>query len=54
MDISDKLLQGADAAKAAPKLIEPLDKASQVTSSAELTARAKKLLDQAKTKAGAK
>jgi len=54
VDISDKLLQGADAAKAAPKLIEPLDKASQITSSAELTARAKKLLDQAKTKAGAK
>jgi HEAT repeat protein len=54
VDISDKLLQGADAAKAAPKLIEPLDKASQVTSSAELIARAKKLLDQAKTKAGAK
>ena len=54
VDISDKLLQGADAAKAAPKLIEPLDKASQVTSSAELTARAKKLLEQAKAKAGAK
>jgi HEAT repeat protein len=54
VDISDKLLQGADAAKAAPKLIEALDKASQVTSSAELTARAKKLLEQAKAKAGAK
>jgi hypothetical protein len=54
VDISDKLLQGADAAKAAPKLIEPLDKAAQATSSADLTARAKKLLDQAKTKAGAK
>ena len=54
VDISDKLLQGSDAAKAAPKLIEALDKASQMTSSAELTARAKKLLEQAKAKAGAK
>jgi HEAT repeat protein len=54
VDISDKLLQGSDGAKAAPKLVEPLDKASQVTSSAELTARAKKLLEQAKAKAGAK
>jgi len=54
VDISDKLLQGADAAKAAPKLIEPLDKAAQATGNADLTARAKKLLEQAKAKAGAK
>lgn len=54
VNVSEKLLQGGDAAKVAPKLIEPLDKAAQSTSSADLTARAKKLLDQAKAKAGAK
>ena len=54
VDISSKLLQGSDGAKAAPKLVEPLDKAAQVSSNAELTGRAKKLLEQAKAKAGAK
>jgi len=54
VDISDKLLQGSDAAKVAPKLIDPLDKAAQATRSAELTKRAKGLLEQAKSKEGAK
>ena len=54
MDISDKLLQGNDSAKLAPKLIEPLEKVAQATANADLAKRAKKLLDQAKSKAGAK
>jgi HEAT repeat protein len=54
VDISAKLLQGKNGAKVAPKLIEPLDKVVQVTTNAELTQRAKKLLDQAKSKAAAK
>jgi hypothetical protein len=53
-DISDKLLQGGDAAKAAPKLIEPLEKVAQSTANADLAKRAQKLLEQAKNKARAK
>ena len=37
-----------------PKLIEPLDKVAQATANADLAKRAKELLDQAKSKAGAK
>jgi hypothetical protein len=54
VDISAKLLQAKNGATAAPKLIEPLDKVTQVSTNAELTQRAKKLLDQAKSKAAAK
>ena len=54
VDISDKLLKEKDSAKAAPKLIAPLDKAAQATANADLAKRAKDLLDQAKSKAGAK
>jgi hypothetical protein len=54
VDISDKLLKEKDSAKVAPKLIEPLDKAAQATANADLAKRAKDLLDQAKSKAGAK
>jgi len=54
VDISGKLLEGKDSAKAAPKLVEPLDKAAQVTANADLAKRAKDLRDQAKSKAGVK
>jgi len=51
LDISEKLLQGGDAAKVALKLIEPLEKVAQATTNAELTKRAGKLSEQAKSKA---
>jgi hypothetical protein len=54
VDISDKLLQGSDGTKVAPKLIEPLNKVVQVTASADLAKRAQTLLKQAKGKAAAK
>ena len=54
VDISDKLLKGKDSAMVAPKLIEPLDKATQVSANADLTKRGKQILDQAKSKAAAK
>ena len=54
VDVSDKLLKADDSAKAAPKLVEPLDKVAQATANADLAKRAKDLRDQAKTKAGAK
>ena len=54
VDISDKLLKEKDSAKAAPKLIEPLEKAAQATANADLAKRAKDLCDQAKSKAGTK
>ncbi len=54
VDISAKLLQGKSGAEVASKLVEPLDKVAQVSTNAELTQRAKKLLDQAKSKAAAK
>jgi HEAT repeat protein len=54
VNISDKLLQGNDSAKLAPRLIEPLGKAAQSTQNAELTKRAQALLEKAKSKAGTK
>jgi HEAT repeat protein len=54
VNISEKLLQGNDSAKLAPKLLEPLDKAAQATASADLAKRAKELREQAKNKAGSK
>jgi HEAT repeat protein len=54
VDVSDKLLKGDGSAKAAPKLVEPLDKVVQATANADLAKRAKDLRDQAKTKATAK
>jgi HEAT repeat protein len=54
VNISEKLLQGSDSAKLAPKLLEPLDKVAQVTASADLAKRANKLLDQVRSKGGAK
>ncbi len=54
VNLSDQLLKGNDSAKAAPKLIEPLEKVAQVTANADLAKRAKTLGDQAKSKAGSK
>jgi hypothetical protein len=54
VSISDQLLKGNENAKAAPKLVEPLEKVAQVTANADLAKRAKALGDQAKSKAGAK
>ena len=54
VNISDRLLQGGDAAKVASKLIEPLEKAAQATASTDLAKRANDLRDKAKTKADAK
>ncbi len=54
VNISEKLLQQAGSEKVAPGLVEPLDKAAQVTASPDLAKRAKALLDQAKAKAATK
>jgi HEAT repeat protein len=51
---SEAILKGADAAQLAPKLIDPLKKAAEVTSDANLAKRAKALLEQAQSKAGTK
>jgi HEAT repeat protein len=53
VNIADKLLQGGEAAKLAPKLVEPLEKVARVTTNTELAGRAKTLLDQARAKAKA-
>jgi hypothetical protein len=53
-DVSAKVLKDKDGAKDAPRLIEPLDKAAQTATSADLVKRAKDLLDQAKSKASPK
>lgn len=49
--IAEKLLKGDNASTLAPKLIEPLGKAAQATSNAELAKQAKALLKQAQSKA---
>jgi HEAT repeat protein len=54
VDISAKLLQGTDSAKLAPKLVAPLEKVTHSTANADLEKRAKKLLEQATSKAAAK
>ena len=54
VNIAEKLLQGSDSAKVAPKLIEPLDKVAQVTANTDLANRAKKLAEQARGKTSAK
>jgi HEAT repeat protein len=53
-DVSAKVLKDKDAAKHVSRLIEPLDKAAQAATSADLVKRAKELLDQAKSKASSK
>jgi HEAT repeat protein len=50
VSVADKLLQGSDASKVAPKLIKPLEKVSQVTTNTNLARRAKRLLRQARSK----
>jgi hypothetical protein len=52
--ISDKLLQGGDSARLAPKLIDPLEKVTHSTANADLEKRAQRLLERAKSKAAAK
>ena len=52
VNISDQLLKGNDSTKAAPKLVEPLDKVAQATANADLAKRAKELGQKAKSKAG--
>ncbi|MEK7675906.1 MAG: HEAT repeat domain-containing protein [Verrucomicrobiota bacterium] len=52
--VAEKLLKEKTAAQLAPQLIEPLQKAAQGTANADLARRAKTLLQQAQSKAGAK
>ena len=52
--VSEKLLRGQGAAKAAPKLAAPLEKVIEITTNEGLAKRAKAVLATAKTKAGAK
>jgi hypothetical protein len=52
LDVARKLLNGPDAAKAAPKLIPTLEKVAAATSD-DLSQRAKDLLEKAHTKANA-
>jgi HEAT repeat protein len=54
VNVSDQILKGNESAKAAPKLVEPLEKVAQVTANADLAKRAKALGEQAKSKASAK
>lgn len=50
--IADRLLRGrTTAAGAAPALVQPLEKAASATANADLAARAKKLLESARSKA---
>ena len=48
--IAEKLLQGADAAKVASKLVAPLEKVAKVSGNNDLTKRSVKLLEQAVAK----
>ena len=52
--IARGILQGGEAAKLAAKLIEPLEKLTRASTSTQLAARAKALLDQARQKAAGK
>ena len=54
VSIAQELLQGDQAAPAAAKLIEPLQKVAQATTNEDLAKRAKAQLQQAQAKAGAK
>jgi HEAT repeat protein len=49
--IAERLLGRNNSARFAPTLIQPLEKVAKTTTNAELAARAKKLVEQAKTKA---
>jgi HEAT repeat protein len=52
--ISERLLRRNNSATFAPKLVEPLEKVVGATGNSDLAARAKKLFEQAKSKAGNK
>jgi HEAT repeat protein len=52
--VAEKLLKRRNASKFAPELIEPLEKVVQATGNNDLSRRAKRLLRQAKSKAGKK
>jgi HEAT repeat protein len=52
-DVSEKLLEGADADQLAPKLIPALEKVEPATSNATVAKRARTLLEKAHSKAGA-
>jgi HEAT repeat protein len=52
--ISDKILRSEDAAKLAPKLVEPLQRVAQSGAKTELINRAQSLLQQAQSKSTAK
>ena len=49
--LQDRILRRSDAAKDAPKLIAPLQQVAQSSTNSDLADRAKKLLDQARSKA---
>lgn len=49
VNVAEKLLQAKEAAKTAPGLIEPLELVAKSSTNKDLAARAKKLLDQAKS-----
>lgn len=53
-DIAEKLLEGKDAAKLAPKLVPVLEKAAGVADKESVTKRVNSLLSRAKAKAGEK
>jgi HEAT repeat protein len=50
--VAEELLKGPNAAKAAARLIEPLERAAEVTANADLAKRARAQLEQAKNRAG--
>ena len=52
--VADRLLDGPDASKLAPKMLETLEKLAQITTNSTLVRRAKASLRQAKNKAGSK
>jgi HEAT repeat protein len=54
VNVSEKILQGNDASRAAAGLIEPLENVAQLTSNSDLAGRAKKLVELARKKAEAK
>jgi HEAT repeat protein len=50
--VAEELLKGPSAAKVAARLIEPLERAAEVTANADLSKRARAQLEQAKNRAG--
>ena len=54
LNIAERLLRARDAAKQAPKLLEPLQQVAQANAGTDLGQRASTLLQQAQSKAGQK